>query len=49
MKRKVNFQQNPHNTSYTSVCCSTTLRNLEVHVLAYLEETANENVTCINF
>jgi len=25
------------------------LRKLEVRVLAYLEENANENVTCIDF
>ena len=32
-----------------SVSCRTTLRKFEVRVLAYLEENANENVTCINF
>ena len=32
-----------------SVCCRGILRNLEVRVLAYLEENANENVTCIDF
>ena len=31
------------------VCCHTTLQKLEVRVLAYLEENANENVTCIDF
>jgi len=31
------------------VRCRTTLRKLEVRVLAYLEENANENVTCIYF
>jgi len=30
-----------------SVCCCTTLRKLEVRVLAYLEENAYENITCI--
>jgi len=32
-----------------SVCCCTTLRKLEVRVLAYLEENANENITCNDF
>jgi len=31
------------------ICCRTTLRKLEVRVLAYLEENTNENVTCIDF
>jgi len=29
--------------------CHITLRSLEVLVVAYLEENANENVTCIDF
>ena len=32
-----------------SVCCSTNLRKLEVRVLAYLEENANEKLTSIDF
>jgi len=32
-----------------SVCCRTTLRNLEVRVFAYLEENADENVTYFDF
>jgi len=50
VEREGNLQQNDYNTSTVpSVCCRTTLRKLELPVLAYLDENANENVTCIDF
>ena len=37
------------NPNTPSVCCHTNFRKLDVQVLPYVEENANENVTCIDF
>jgi len=48
LEREVNLQQNPYNTSHHNFSMLPHYL-VKSEVLAYLEENANKNVTCIDF